>query len=164
MSSIQWNLQVNAVLAVKPTNFCLFIAEHFKVLWKYTKEMPLLNNGCKELRSCHNFSSSFEVAANQAFRSHCFYVFLLCIKQESVSAISVQQWDNNSTCQTSLPRRQTLPTHATAIAPHQPIYHHITYRAYKILSLILYTVNTRYRMLFRHLWVNIEIREQENFT
>jgi hypothetical protein len=40
MSSIQSNLQVNAVLAVKPTNFWLFMAEHFKLLWSTQRKCP----------------------------------------------------------------------------------------------------------------------------
>jgi hypothetical protein len=51
MSWIQWNLKVNAVSAIKPSNFWLFMADILNYYGNYTKEMHLLNYGWKELRT-----------------------------------------------------------------------------------------------------------------
>lgn len=75
MCWIQRKLQVNAVSAIKRSNFWLFMAGHFKLLWKLHKGNVPLKLQMDRAENLVKDFFYFKVSANQAFSMYFCYVY-----------------------------------------------------------------------------------------
>jgi hypothetical protein len=86
---------------------------------------------------------SWQLKHMHSYVTHCFPGLKHKYCQGSGNTGLVSQSYTSYTCQTFL-HRETAPTLAIVIAPHELTCHHITYRTRKILSHVLYNMYIKY--------------------